>query len=161
MKIAITGHTSGLGLAFYNYFSKKYEVIGLSRSNGYDIAKDQNKIVSALSDCDLFFNNAYDGIYQGILLARTCNRMPVITSGSMGADYSHIKNSYYRNKKSIELIHKKIAKTRQYPILLLKMGYLENYQDRSHITYNEVITAVEFWLDNPRVTMIEFDNIIS
>lgn len=160
MKIAITGHTSGLGLAFYNHFSKNHTVIGLSRSNGYNIATDQNKIVSMLTDCDLFFNNAYDGIYQGTLLARTCKKLPVITSGSMGADYCHINNPYYKHKKTIEVIHKKIAKTRQYPVLLLKMGYLENYQDRPHITYNEVISAVDFWLSNPRVTMIEFDNVI-
>jgi hypothetical protein len=157
MKIAITGHTSGLGRAFYDHFSKDHEVIGLSRSNGYDITKDQ--ILNSILDCDLFFNNAHAGIAQGILINKLYNQLPIITSGSMGADYSHLANQYYRDKKTIEKIHKFFIKKGQCPMLLLKMGYLENYSNKKIIQYSEVISAVEFWLSNPRVTLIEFDNI--
>jgi hypothetical protein len=160
MKIAITGHTSGLGQAFYNHFSLNNEVIGLSRSNGYDIRKNQKEIVDIVSTCDLFFNNAHYGIDQGTLLVCLCNRLPIVTSGSMGADYFHTKNQYYRDKHTIEMIHKQLTKKRTCPLLLLKMGYLENYRDRNSISYNEIIKSVEFWLDNPKVTMVEFDNII-
>jgi hypothetical protein len=160
MKIAITGHTSGLGLAFYNHFSKENEVIGLSRSNGYDITKDQDRIIDTVKDCELFFNNAYSGIYQAVLLSKLYQDISIITSGSMAADYSQSKNSYYQNKKKIEDVHKLFVKKGKKPLLLLKMGYLENYQDRPSIRYQEVINAVEFWLKNSRVTLIEFDNII-
>jgi hypothetical protein len=159
MKIAITGHTSGLGQAIYNHFAKQHEVIGLSRSNGYDIAKDQEKVISTVASCDLFFNNAYQGINQGLLISKLYSTLPVITSGSMGADYSHLDNPYFKDKKKIEEMHKTFSKKRTKPLLLLKMGYLENYKDRTHICYKEIISAIEFWICNPKVTLIEFDNI--
>jgi hypothetical protein len=61
MKIAITGHTQGLGQAFFNYF-QSHTVIGFSRSNGYNIVypNDRNKILDELKDVDVFINNAYN-----------------------------------------------------------------------------------------------------
>jgi hypothetical protein len=159
MKIAITGHTSGLGQAFYDHFSKDHEVIGLSRSNGYDITKNQDQIIDTAVGCDLFFNNAHSGISQAGLISQLQDRLPIVTSGSMGADYAHLDNQYYRDKRTIEKIHKFFSKNRQHPMLLLKMGYLENYQSKYNIFYSEVISAVEFWVSNPKVTLIEFDNI--
>ena len=48
-KIAITGHTKGIGKAIADLYSKKnYEVIGLSRSNGYDMSSDQDKMLSLI-----------------------------------------------------------------------------------------------------------------
>ena len=37
MKIAITGHSKGIGKACSDLLSAEHEVIGLSRSNGYNI----------------------------------------------------------------------------------------------------------------------------
>ena len=49
-KIAIIGHTKGIGKAIAKlYKSKNYEVIGLSRSNGYDLITDQEKILDEIS----------------------------------------------------------------------------------------------------------------
>ena len=61
MKIAITGHTQGLGQAFFKYF-QLHTVIGFSRSNGYNIANpaDRNKILDEIKDFDIFINNAYN-----------------------------------------------------------------------------------------------------
>ena len=47
MKIGITGHSKGLGEAIYNKLDKIYEVIGFSRTNGYDI-QSPNKIIEKL-----------------------------------------------------------------------------------------------------------------
>ena len=61
MKVAITGHTQGIGAEICQYFlSKEYDCIGFSRSNGYDIslASDREKIVEQSTDCDIFVNNA-------------------------------------------------------------------------------------------------------
>ena len=44
-------------------------------------------------------------------------------------------------------------------MLLLKMGYLENYVDKDPISYDTVINSIEFWMQNPRISMIEVDNI--
>ena len=61
MKVAITGHTKGLGQAFFKHF-QSHTVIGFSRSNGYNIANpaDRNKILDEIKDVDLFINNAYN-----------------------------------------------------------------------------------------------------
>jgi len=160
MNIAITGHTSGLGKALFDHFSKHHNVVGFSRSNGYHIIENQDCLISRLAEFDLFFNNAHSETTQSTLLLKLYDKLPIVTSGSMGADYSFIDNQYYKDKKTIERIHKQVCKKRSHPLLLLKMGYLENYKDKITISYNDIIESIEFWLENPRITLIEFDNII-
>jgi hypothetical protein len=59
MKIAITGHTSGIGKAVYEKLSPN--CLGFSRTNGYDISKkeDRLRIINQSADCDVFINNAH------------------------------------------------------------------------------------------------------
>ena len=63
MKVAITGHTQGIGKAIADLYPAH---IGFSRSNGYDISIDDNlqRIISQSLDCDVFINNAYAGNAQ-------------------------------------------------------------------------------------------------
>lgn len=56
MKVAITGHTSGIGLALASKFQT---VKGFSRSNGYNLC-EVDKILTESEDCDIFVNNAYN-----------------------------------------------------------------------------------------------------
>lgn len=60
-KIAITGHTKGIGNGIFSKFKHMYSVQGFSRSNGYDIANDEilKQIVNQTLDCEVFINNAY------------------------------------------------------------------------------------------------------
>ena len=67
MKVAITGHTSGLGKALFDLFSIGNQVTGFSRSNGYDI-RNFKKIVDRIHGYDVFINNAYDKYSQIDLL---------------------------------------------------------------------------------------------
>ena len=58
--IAIIGHTKGIGKAIFDLYQKKdYKVIGMSKSNGYDIVSDQEKILEQIEDCDLVVINAH------------------------------------------------------------------------------------------------------
>jgi NADP-dependent 3-hydroxy acid dehydrogenase YdfG len=61
-KIGITGHSSGIGQAIYDYFSPFNEVLGFSRSNGYDLTDPvkYKEVVSILENCDIVINNAYN-----------------------------------------------------------------------------------------------------
>lgn len=71
MKVAITGHTYGIGKALETKFSVEgWQTVGFSRSNGYDISKaeDRNRIVEQSQDCDFFINNAYSTYAQCDLL---------------------------------------------------------------------------------------------
>ncbi len=68
MKIAITGHTKGIGKALYDNLSQQHEVEGYSRSNGFDISTNVDIIVRASKKSDVFINNAFHGMAQMILL---------------------------------------------------------------------------------------------
>ena len=59
-KIIITGHTNGIGKSIYNTFKEGScrEILGMSRSNGYDIDKDFDKIVEEATGAEIFINNA-------------------------------------------------------------------------------------------------------
>jgi nucleoside-diphosphate-sugar epimerase len=57
MKVAITGHTRGIGQALFNELTKKgHLVVGYSRSTGYDISEidTQTKILEEIKDYDVF-----------------------------------------------------------------------------------------------------------
>jgi hypothetical protein len=43
-------------------------------------------------------------------------------------------------------------------MLLLRMGYLQNYPDRYPVQYTDVLSAIDYWMTHPRVSMIEFEN---
>lgn len=165
MKIIITGHTKGLGLHIYNHFvNQGHEVIGLSRTTGYDLSTDVDKIIDFVknSNCDCFFNNAYVDVQQAVLIKELAKHTMVITSGSMGSNgYSlyKIQNPYFINKYKIEVVHIDIKRNNPLPMLLLKMGYLENYSEKNPIMYEEVLRAIDFWFTNTRVSLIEFGNI--
>lgn len=58
MKVAITGHTAGIGKRLIERLGT--DARGFSRSNGYDItnAADRRRIIDESDDCDIFINNA-------------------------------------------------------------------------------------------------------
>ena len=68
MKIAITGHSRGIGKELYNIFDVDHQVEGFSRSNGYDIASQQQLIARSVKNSDIFVNNAWAGFSQVELL---------------------------------------------------------------------------------------------
>ena len=70
MNIALTGHSKGLGKALFEFLSQKHEIIGFSRSNGYDIKSpfDRKKIIKESKDCDIFINLVHNYYHQTDLL---------------------------------------------------------------------------------------------
>ena len=62
-KVAITGHTNGIGKSLCKYFvNNNYSVCGFSKSSGYDISqsKVRQDIVQKSEDCEIFINNAFN-----------------------------------------------------------------------------------------------------
>jgi hypothetical protein len=165
MKISITGHTFGLGKEIYNHLTNLgHEVIGMSRSNGYELPTDISKIIAVAETCDVFFNNVHHGTSQATLIEKLYSATSVVTSGSMAGDYWMFNNvnvpqPYSKEKFQIEKAHKKFKKMTHNPMLLLKMGHLTNSKGSSTIPYKYILNGIDFWLSTPRASIIEFDNI--
>ena len=114
-KIAIVGHTRGIGKAIADLYRKKnYTVVGLSSSNGYDLQCSQVEIMEQLDDCQLIVLNAYVGRGQMTLLKRIYGKfvfedkkVVVITSTSgtpAGEDEEFLDPEYVeycKNKKTL------------------------------------------------------------
>lgn len=71
MRIAVTGHTKGLGAEFKTHYeSLGHTVLGFSRRNGYDLrnwAKLQS-MLEQIKDCDMLISCAKPDFVQTILL---------------------------------------------------------------------------------------------
>ena len=74
MKIAITGHTAGIGQALANeYRLSGHEIVGLSKREGNNI-RNTPKICDQIEPCDVFVNNAQAGYAQTELLFEMAQR---------------------------------------------------------------------------------------
>ena len=74
MRIAITGHTSGIGRALAGVLkSRGHEILGLSRREGYNIGSFV-KIANLIEPCDVFINNAQVSYAQTELLYEVWNK---------------------------------------------------------------------------------------
>ena len=102
-KIGIIGHTKGIGKAIADV--SKFEVIGLSRSNGYDLSGSLENILNKLDDCEYIVINAYAGNNQLELLKRIYNKyqnenkkVAVITStsGTPAGEDDNVSNGLYK-----------------------------------------------------------------
>jgi len=113
-KIAITGHSDGIGLCLYNHYIRVgYHVEGFSRKNGYDITKeeDRKRIIDTSQDFDIFINNAYafdrKENYQLLLFNNIYsvwkNRDKIIVNiSSTAGNWPMADNSYNNNKFALD-----------------------------------------------------------
>lgn len=68
MKIAITGHTGGIGKSFAQLLaSRGHDIVGISRSEGENIRRTEHA-ASLIEPCDMFVNNAQSMFAQTELL---------------------------------------------------------------------------------------------
>jgi hypothetical protein len=161
MRIGIIGHTGILGSAITAEFSSGNEIIGMSRSTGYDLRSNFQEIIDICRECDLVFNNAHALTLQGkVITALADSQVKLITSGSIAANYNF--SDYCRNKRIIEDIYQQYIQRYPNRCLLLKMGYLQGMTETrgfGTIKLTDVISGIKFWLTTPRVTKLEFENL--
>ncbi len=172
MKIAITGHTKGIGKALYNYFSEiGHEVIGMSRSNGYDITLNPDKILEQISSCDLFINNAYDGNSSQVeLLKKAALLTPkIVVMGSAVTDYEEVLGrANIIDKLELEETSRMLGiinDDRIANVLCLKIAFAESTLSEHtpvridsdySIAYTDIIDSIEFWMQHPKIHQIEY-----
>lgn len=131
MKIAITGHSAGIGQALAQvYSSQGHEVVGLSKRHGYNI-RNSIKITPLIEPCDCFINNAQAGFAQTELLfavyklwAGQSNKHIVNISTIMATEpvstIPGIEMIAYRNQKiALEEAHHQLKHLHQGPRLTL------------------------------------------
>ncbi len=116
MKIAITGHSSGIGRQIDTILSlteTDWEVRGYSKSNGHNIADDDgDKIIQTLLDYDpdVVFNNAYYPKMQTKIMQHLYSKWAdkpkvIINTGSISGHLSDILDSesdYVKDKKEMQ-----------------------------------------------------------
>lgn len=113
MKIALTGHTQGLGLSLYNALSKDHEVVGFSRSNNYDIKNPNNRsnIIDEAKDFDVFINLVHNYYHQSDLLLelhkswKGLNKTIINVSSDVVQDDKWANNDYDMMEYKIQKIN--------------------------------------------------------
>ena len=74
MKIAITGHSAGIGQQLARIYTEQgHEIVGLSYRDGHNI-RNIPKIIELIEPCDMFINNAQAGFAQTELLLELWRR---------------------------------------------------------------------------------------
>lgn len=170
-KIIITGHTGGLGKAIYDKFTQEScrEIIGMSRSNGYDIEKDFDKIVEESKGAELFINNAYRDKQQLKLFNALKDKVDMmVVMGSVSRHYPElVPTDYVQDKQELaEACRLESINPNGIPILHLDLSFLEgtqvNSDDPTAFTsdYNtpleDVVDTIIFWAQKPTIRQIEF-----
>jgi hypothetical protein len=122
MKYAITGHTQGIGKCVFERLNPN--IIGFSKSTGYDITKlsDRTKIIKESIDCDVFINNATSEFGQTLLFLelfeawRNTNKT-IINVGSKIAEVAVLPDSkqhlikYQAEKLILKEMSKRVSGT--------------------------------------------------
>lgn len=171
MKVVITGHTHGIGKALYEHFQTfgSWEVVGLSRSNGYDIDIDFDKVVEAASGCFMFINNAYRDKQQTKLVNALKNKVTkMVVMGSVSRMYPElIHTDYVHDKQELaEACRLTSIDPNGIDMLHLDLSFIDgqdpdpnkptDFVSDYNLKFEEIISAIDFWMTNPKIRQMEF-----
>lgn len=159
MKIAITGHTQGIGRALTEVFPNH---VGFSRNNGYDLNTiyGRHKAYRDMADCTVFVNNAPIGWNQIILLYELWDQWrntenTIINIGSDAADYSQTTaRPYSIQKKALQDTCLQMQQSsNSCRVMLIKPGYVDTPRvseiDSHKIDPLELANYVKDLIENP------------
>jgi hypothetical protein len=170
-KIVITGHTSGIGKAIFDKFTEVscHDIIGMSRSNGYDIDKDFDKVVEEATGAEIFINNAYRDSQQLKLFHALKDQVgSIVVMGSVSRHYPElIPTDYVHDKQALaEACRLESINPDGIPVLHLDLGFLEGTEiDDNEPTafksdYNtpleDIVETIIFWARTPTIRQVEF-----
>jgi len=170
MKVAITGHISGIGLALFKVFPDR---IGFSRSNGYNLQLSINRerMYNFIEDYDVFINNADLGWGQTILLYELWERWKdskkiIVNIGSEASDQKKdFARPYNVQKFALQDACLQLQQANQpCKVVLVKPGYVDTprvaHLNATKMDPNELalfikglveMTHTSFWI--PSITL--------
>jgi NAD(P)-dependent dehydrogenase (short-subunit alcohol dehydrogenase family) len=151
MKIAITGHSAGIGQALSKvYETRGHEIIGLSRRNGNNI-RSLPKILNPIRDCDMLINNAQSGFGQTELLfavwemwkdeahKKIINISTIMTSQPVSSILGLEYDAYRVQKISLEEATRQLNFKKNGPkIITVKPGAVATQPNQSEPNYSNV-----------------------
>jgi hypothetical protein len=170
-KIVITGHTAGIGKAIYDKFKEIScrEIVGMSRSNGYDLEKDFDKIVEEATGCELFINNAYRDRQQLKLVEALKDKVGMmVVMGSVSRFYPElIPTQYVHDKQELAEACRLISLNPSgIPLLHLDLGFIEetevdltvptSFSSDYNTTKADIVDTIIFWAQKPSIRQVEF-----
>jgi hypothetical protein len=147
-KIAITGHTSGLGKNFFDLLTQQgHHVVGFSRSNSYDLRDYSvvSNIIEKIQGFDVFINNAKPDYVQAQLvyrLSRDWNGTVLSIGSKVAIDSPNWKDTFL-----LEYVTQKIALTHAHQVLAtiskcrLVLVHPEHIQD-AHECAKQILESV-------------------
>ena len=146
MKIYILGKSRGLGYELGKLFEHDgYAVVGIDRSNGFDIETDWQNIVDTIEPESLIILNAYANGSQKNILEQVINKKhKVVVMGSIAARYPDPEMvEYSKHKLELENYFMKHALEKKNSDLLIMNLTGKTYQD-TKLIYD----SIKFWLLN-------------
>jgi hypothetical protein len=148
MKVAITGHSAGIGQALATLFSiNGHEVVGLSRRNGYNI-RSLPKVAAMIEPCDMFINNAQVGFAQTELLFEIWRHWQgqaktIVNISTQMTDLTvppkQEWDEYIIQKKALELAEKLLTERNALPLqIMIKPGAIATQPGQESPQYKNV-----------------------
>lgn len=151
----------GVGKKIYDNFANQgHEVIGISRTTGFDLNTDIEKVIELSEGADLLINNAYVGEKQQELLERLHNKVSMmIVMGSIAGDYDQlIRSDYSKNKLALATRTKELSLVPNNKLLHIKISMLEDaVSGDTLIKFDEVVELINHWVKNPRFTSVDYE----
>ncbi len=169
MKVAITGHTKGIGKSIYEYFTSiGAAVSGFSRSNGFDISIECHRemIINSLNDVDIFVNNAFNDydnsqlimLEEVLKLWKDKNKIII----NISSRWTESNSVYSKLKLSLDELCNQFKREQVY-IINLKPGLIDTDRVKNlqgaRMDTNSIVKIIDFVLknkDNFRVHSITF-----
>ena len=175
-KAFVTGHTSGVGKAIFNYLIEKgWSCEGFSRSNSFDILKPavRNEIVEKCAQGSLFINNAHAGYAQAQLLSELFESWQhdegkcIINIGVDTVPASNWEVVYRSYPVEKVALHAEITRLQNEPhkcrILNLALGHIETVSNSKYkgkkLGLAEVTSVIDFYLSINSQTYIKQINL--
>lgn len=150
MKVAITGHSRGLGKALFDKFP---DAIGISTAQ-CDI-NNVDKIIDLVEHSDIFINNAFSGFKQTEILARIFElwkyKDKTIVNIVSRSKYPNISKGYLYSASKASLSHLsnslRFISDKKCRIIDINPGLLES--DLPCLSYEEVADVIEYTVKLP------------